>query len=77
MPIYQVDPEYFDRFMRDTILGINSATKVMIEQCEPAIPTFYLRYEDLILKPEPVLRELFCFLLEVPSLDGTVAEKRI
>ena len=49
----------------------------MIEQCEPAVPTYYLRYEDLVLNPEPVLRELFRFLLEVPSIDGTVIEKRI
>jgi hypothetical protein len=31
----------------------------------------------LILKPQTVLLELFCFLLEVPSLTGTVVEKRI
>ena len=43
----------------------------------PILPTYFLRYEDLILKPRAVLLELFCFLLEVPSLTGTVVEKRI
>ena len=36
-----------------------------------------MRYEDLILNPEPVLTELFCFLLGVDSIEGTVVEKRI
>ena len=38
---------------------------------------YYLRYEDLILNPEPALTELFCYLLEVPTITGTVIEKRI
>ena len=38
------------------------------------IPTFYLRYEDLVLDPEPVLIDLFCFLLDVASISGTVVE---
>ena len=43
----------------------------------PAIPTFYLRYEDLVIDPLPALTDLFCFLLEVSSIKGTVIEKRI
>jgi len=43
----------------------------------PAIPTYYIRYEDLVINPEPVLLEMFCFLLEVPSVAGTVVEKRV
>ena len=41
------------------------------------LPTYYVRYEDLVLNPKPVLVELFCFMLEVPSIEGTVCEKRI
>lgn len=36
-----------------------------------------MRYEDLKLNPVPVLIELFCFLLDVPSIQGTAIEKRI
>ena len=43
----------------------------------PAIPTYYIRYEDLVLNPKPVLLEMFCFLLEVPSVSGTLVEKRV
>lgn len=36
------------------------------------IPTFFMRYEDLKINPEPVLTDLFCFLLDVKSLEGTL-----
>ena len=41
------------------------------------MPTFFVRYEDLKLNPTPVLEHLFCFLLDVPSIQGTLVEKRI
>ena len=36
-----------------------------------------LRYEDLVLNPVKELTDLFCFLLDVPSIEGTVVESRI
>lgn len=48
-----------------------------LEQLETRIPVYYLRYEDLVLNPEPVLRELFCFMFGVASIEGTVLEKRL
>ena len=41
------------------------------------MPTYWVRYEDLVLNPQPVLIELFKFMFEVDSLEGTVVEKRI
>ena len=29
------------------------------------------------MNPEPLLTELFCFLLDVPSIEGTVVARRI
>ena len=29
------------------------------------------------MKPEPVLNELFCFLLDVPSIEGTIVARKI
>ena len=40
-------------------------------------PTYITRYEDLILAPEPELRNIFCLLLDVPSIEGTIVEQRI
>jgi len=40
-------------------------------------PTFFITYEQLILDPVPEVKKLFCFLLDVESVDGTVVEDRI
>ena len=41
------------------------------------MPTYFLRYEDLCVRGKETLSELFCFLLNVKSIEGTVIEKRI
>ena len=41
------------------------------------IPVYFIRYEDMVLNPAPVLCELFRFILGVESIEGTVVEKRI
>lgn len=41
------------------------------------IPAYFIRYEDLKLNPEPALLELFSFLFDVETLEGTFAELRI
>ena len=41
------------------------------------IPTYVLRYEDLILRPEETMLEIFAFLLDVPSVEGTIVEHQI
>jgi hypothetical protein len=35
-------------------------------------PTFFLSYELLMTKPEETLTDLFCFLLDQESLEGTL-----
>ena len=41
------------------------------------IPTFYMRFEDMRTDPVSTLLDCFKFLLDVPSIEGTVVEKRI
>lgn len=40
-------------------------------------PTFFLTYELLVHQPLKALTDLFCFLLDVDSLEGTLLEQRI
>ena len=77
VPLNQVDPEWWDRFVKAMTRVFNRNCTRVKEECESAIPTYYVRYEDLVLNPKPVLIELFSFLLDVPSVEGTVVEKRI
>lgn len=71
-----VDPEWWNNFVTKMADNLNKQTLEM-KAVEDAVPTYYIRYEDLVLNPQPVLMELFSFLLEVPSIAGTVVEKRV
>ena len=73
----EVDPMWWDCFVTKTAESMSRSTLEMNRTVVPTIPTYYVRYEDLILEPLSTLCELFCFLLEVPSIVGTVVEKRI
>jgi hypothetical protein len=41
------------------------------------VPIYFFRFEDLLTKPKEILSEMFCFVLGIPSLEGTVMEARI
>ena len=77
VPINEVDAGFWDRLVRVFIPAMNLNTQWMREKLEPAVPIYWVRYEDLVLNPKPALLELFSFMLDVPNLDGTVCEKRI
>lgn len=63
--------------MRDTVENIAYSHTFIDDNLATKIPTYYIRYEDLVIDPQPVLMECFRFLLDVHSLDDTVIEARI
>ena len=73
-------PEFWTQWVKlmgsamaeDFNLMIGSETSVSTK-----IPSYFVRYEDLKLNPVPVVKDLFRFLLDAPSIEGTVLEKRI
>jgi len=75
---YHVDfPEIWWEWVSKMTGNIKKNHEDVYEDLARVLPTYFMRYEDLKLNPEPVLTELFCFLLNVTSLEGTVVEKRI
>lgn len=76
VPPNEADPIWWDKFVKSVTKLLNNSVAPMNE-VESTIPTYYIRYEDLVLNPEPVLMELFAFLLDVESIEGTLVEKRI
>jgi ABC-type Na+ transport system ATPase subunit NatA len=40
-------------------------------------PTFFFRYEDLYLNPQETLEKIFCFFLDVESVEGLNIQRRI
>lgn len=63
----------FSKGMADDFdMTINSPTSI-----SNRIPSFVVRYEDLKSDPVPILKDLFKFMFDVQSIEGTVLEKRI
>ena len=77
VPLNELDPVWWERLVHMMSPMVNINVLEMREHLEPAIPTYYVRYEDLVIDPKPVLMELFAFMLEVSSIEGTIVEKRI
>jgi hypothetical protein len=42
-----------------------------------SIPVYFFRFEDLLLQPENILKDMFRFILAEKNLDGKVIEQRI
>ena len=75
---YHVDfPEWWDSSVRNSTRNLRDNHTAVLNSIAKEIPTYFMRYEDLKLDPVPALTELFCFLLDVPSIEGTLVERRI
>lgn len=71
-------PEFYDEFMNFSARHVRYQYEELVEgECKKTIPTYYTRYEDLLINPKPELEGLFAFLLDVEDIKGTVVEKRI
>jgi hypothetical protein len=42
-----------------------------------SIPIYFFRFEDLLLQPENILKDMFRFILAEKDLDGKIIEQRI
>lgn len=70
-------PEIWDSLLKVFVPLCANQHRMIINSISKDIPTYFCRYEDLRLDAAPVLNELFSFLLDVQSIEGTVVEKRI
>lgn len=67
----------WDRFLRSSAHDIANFHKYVIDNISNKVPTYWIRYEDLRLNPYETLQKVFCFLLDVESIEGTNIQKRI
>ena len=75
---YHIDfPDVWWEWVNKVSVSMRKNHEDVYEELAQNIPTYFMRYEDLKLNPVPVLIELFCFLLDVPSIQGTAVEQRI
>lgn len=67
---------YFDMFVSQEISVWRDFHSYWMDP-DPDIPTYIVRYEDLLSKPESTLTGLFEFLLNKRDLSGTLIEELI
>ena len=71
-------PNYLDGWIRDCIVHINNWMQCMMKDSRfRDCPMLFVRFEDLVMDPEPQLYDIMKFLLGVRDLSGTNAERRI
>ena len=76
---YEKDyPQFFDWWIKDCNTHINSwMMQMMKDSRHRDVPMLFIRFEDLVMNPEPELYNLMRFLLGIRDLTGTNAERRI
>jgi len=76
--VFKEDPQFTDAFIKTICNQVNDFF-AHIYSCykDKKVPIHFIRFEELRSNPKPVLDNLFKFLLNVDSLEGTVAEARI
>ena len=71
-------PNYFDWWVRHCCTQINLWMKqLMLDARRHEVPILFIRFEDLVMNPEPELYNLMRFMLGKRDLTGTNAERRI
>mmetsp|Transcript_15956 Transcript_15956/g.24712 ORF Transcript_15956/g.24712 Transcript_15956/m.24712 type:complete len:186 (-) Transcript_15956:184-741(-) len=70
--------KWWDMFFINTIDSWKAWHEYWLDHiANSKVPVFFFRFEDLLLSPEPVLKDMFKFILASDDLDGSVIEKRI
>jgi len=71
-------PQYFDWWIKDCCTHINNwMMQLMKDAKHRDCPILFIRFEDLVMKPEPELHNLMKFMLGTSDLTGTNAMRRI
>ena len=76
-PACKTHPEDWDSLVKVVTEVYKYYCEAEQHRVSKAVPTYFIRYEDLCTRPKETLKELFRYLLNVKDLTGTVIEKRI
>lgn len=67
-------PKDWDKIIKMLTKNYSKYVQLEREKISKEVPTLVLRYEDLMLRSEETLTMIFRFLLNAPSIEGTVIE---
>lgn len=74
-PFHQVFAAEWDQFVREMTRQFKQFHHFYVNELN--VPIYFFRYEDQTTDAYQVTIDLFSFMLNVPSLEGTVVERRI
>ena len=63
--LHEKFPEWWAEWSKTNAKYMVYGHNAVVNEISKEIPTYIIRYEDLVMNPEPVLIDLFCFLLDV------------
>ena len=66
----------FKLFMESNSKAIETYHNILISESE-VVPTYFVRYEDLVNNPKETMEGVFKFILSTDTLEGTYIQKRI
>lgn len=76
-----MDDDQFKRFGADWNEWIQQELSVWRDFTDfwmaAKIPRYIIRYEDLVGNPEPTMKKLMEYILNVPDIEGTFVHKRV
>jgi hypothetical protein len=77
--IHEAYPEWWDFWVRHQTLLIKKYFNLILKHCdtEEKCPIQFVRYEDLVADIRKPTKDLMEFVLEIDSIEGTNAERRI
>lgn len=70
-------PEIWDGFVKAHVENIKKYHDIVLDNRTKQVPHYFIRYEDLYTNPQEILEKVFCFFLELESIEGTNLQRRI
>ncbi|CDW71074.1 fbox domain containing protein [Stylonychia lemnae] len=75
---YEEKRDHFTKFLQSNLIAYQQYVKQLQEESlEQGVPFYYVRYEDLLVKPQETLEELFKYMLGVENIEGTLIQQQI
>ena len=69
--------DWWDKWVSIQSKNMAEGHDYIIKNVVDQIPTYFVRYEDLLQNPAPILKDVFKVALNVESIEGTILERRI
>ena len=70
-------PAFWQAFVREKTNNFKDFHSFVLLEAMEHVPVHLMRYEDLLIRPQETLEDLFCFVMGKKSVEGLNIQKRI